>query len=105
MAVAGVILAGGRSSRMGAPKALLDYRGARRIFNIGGGAGRNLNEILAAIERVLGRAVERRYLPGRTFDVPANVLDIGLARSELDWRPATAFEDGLARTLRSFGPR
>lgn len=78
----------------------LDYRGERRIINIGSGVGRDLNEIIAAIERVIGRPVQKRHVPGRTFDVPANVLDIGLARAELGWQPATAFEEGLRRTLR-----
>ncbi len=78
----------------------LGHTGDRRIINIGSGIGRDLNQIITAIERVIGRPVERRHLPGRNFDVPANVLDIGLARSELGWQPATAFEEGLARTLR-----
>ena len=77
----------------------VDYRGERRIINIGSGVGRNLNEIIAAIERVIGRPVQKRYVPGRTFDVPANVLDISLARAELGWQPATPFEEGLRRTL------
>ena len=34
MPLAGVILAGGRSARMGAPKALLDFRGAPFITRI-----------------------------------------------------------------------
>jgi UDP-glucose 4-epimerase len=78
----------------------LDYRGERRVMNIGSGVGRDLNEIMAAIERVIGRPVQRRYVPGRSFDVPANVLDIRLARAELGWQPATAFDEGLRRTLR-----
>jgi len=80
----------------------LGHRGERRVINIGSGVGRDLNEIVTAIERVLGRPVERRHLPGRSFDVPANVLDVSLARAELGWTPATSFEDGLTRTLRSF---
>ena len=79
-----------------------EYRGEHRIFNIGSGVGLDLNELASAVERVLGRPVERRYLPGRAFDVPANVLDIRLARAELGWEPVTSFEDGLARTLRSY---
>ena len=78
----------------------LDYRGSFRVINIGGGVGRDLNQVLAAIERVIGRPVSRRYSPGRKFDVPANVLDIRLARAELGWQPVTPFEDGLRRTLR-----
>ena len=80
----------------------LGHKGDRRVINIGSGVGRDLNQVVAAIERVIGRPVERRYTPGRNFDVPANVLDISLARAELGWRPETAFEEGLARTLRSF---
>ena len=80
---------------------MLDYRGSRRVLNIGSGIGRDLNQIAAAIEAVTGRKLERRYLPGRGFDVPANVLDVSLARAELGWRPATSFEEGLARTLAS----
>jgi len=78
----------------------LDHRGAHRVINIGSGVGRDLNDILAAIETVIGRPVERRHVPARNFDVPANVLDIGLARAELGWAPTTSFEEGLRRTLR-----
>ena len=78
----------------------LEYRGASRVINVGSGIGRDLNQVVAAIEGVIGRPVTRRHLPGRSFDVPASVLDIGLARRELGWRPATPFEDGLRRTLR-----
>lgn len=78
----------------------MEHRGAHRVINIGSGVGRDLNQILAAIETVIGRRVERRHLPARNFDVPVNVLDIGLARAELGWAPTTPFEEGLKRTLR-----
>jgi UDP-glucose 4-epimerase len=74
------------------------YEGEERIFNIGSGQGRSLNEVLAAIEAMLGRPVRRRYLPGRAFDVPGNVLDISRARAFLGWTPKINFEDGLSRT-------
>ena len=75
------------------------YEGEPRIFNIGSGMGRSLNEILATIESILGRQVARTYLPGRPFDVPVNVLDITKARDTLGWQPMTCFEAGVARTL------
>lgn len=78
----------------------MDHRGERRVLNIGSGVGRDLNDIVAAIERVVGRPVQKRHIPGRAFDVPANVLDIRAARAELGWRPTTPFEEGLRRTLR-----
>jgi len=77
----------------------LSYEGEHRIINIGSGVGHDLNEIVAAIERVTGRPLRPRFLPGRSFDVPANVLDVRLARRELGWQPATDLETGLLRTL------
>ncbi len=77
----------------------IDYSGEPRVFNIGSGSGCSLNELLAAIERLLGRTVERRYLPGRGFDVPRNVLDITRARDVLGWAPRVSLEEGLRATL------
>lgn len=81
----------------------LQYEGTRQIFNIGSGVGVSLNELVATIEAVLGRSVERRYMPGRSFDVPVSILDSSLARSELDWVPRISLNDGLRLTLRALG--
>lgn len=77
----------------------MDYEGEPRVFNIGSGEGRSLNDILAAMEALLGRPVERRYLPARKFDVPVSVLDINRAREKLRWTPGISFAEGLRRTL------
>jgi len=74
------------------------YEGPYHVFNIGGGRGHSLNELLSRIEALLGRRVERTYLPGRRFDTPVNVLDITRARDHLRWTPQTPMEAGLART-------
>jgi UDP-glucose 4-epimerase len=68
-----------------------------RIFNIGSGRGHSLNELLDGIEQVTGRKADRRYLPGRLFDVPTSVLSIDRARQHLNWSPKVDFEDGLRR--------
>jgi UDP-glucose 4-epimerase len=72
---------------------------ATGIFNIGSGRRQSVEELLAAIEGLLGRPVARRYVEGRPFDVPINVLDIALARRVLGWQPRVAFAEGLQRTL------
>jgi UDP-glucose 4-epimerase len=77
----------------------LSYGGEQRVFNIGSGRGMSLNQILAAIEELLGAPVARTYEPGRDFDVPVNVLDISRAREHLLWSPAASFRVGLERTL------
>ena len=76
----------------------MHYDGDCHLFNIGSGQGRSLNEVLAEIELLLGRPVARKYTPARAFDVPANVLDISLARKLLGWQPQTSFQEGLALT-------
>jgi UDP-glucose 4-epimerase len=68
------------------------------VVNIGSGKGLSVNEVIAGIEKVTGRAARRSYLAARPFDVPANVLDVSLAREKLGWSPTTTFEAGLERT-------
>lgn len=77
--------------------AALSYKGDECIFNIGSGRGQSLNEVLDAITRITGLPVNRRYSPGRAFDVPASVLSIERAKQFLGWSPKRGFEEGLTR--------
>jgi len=77
--------------------AAADSNPSERVFNIGSGRGHSLNELLDAIENVTGQRADRRYLPGRPFDVPTSVLSIERAKKELNWSPKVSFEDGLRR--------
>ncbi len=72
-------------------------REQEHVFNIGAGRGYSLNEVLDAIEKVTGRVADRRYLPGRAFDVPVSVLSIARAKKSLGWSPKVDFEQGLER--------
>jgi UDP-glucose 4-epimerase len=67
------------------------------VVNIGSGVGVSVNELLDSIEEVTGRIVERKYLAGRAFDVPSNVLDINAAYRSLAWSPEVRFIDGISR--------
>ena len=75
----------------------LERTSSEHVFNIGAGQGHSLNEVLAAVEKVTGRQATRRYLPGRTFDVPTSVLSIARAEQSLGWSPKVSFEQGLGR--------
>lgn len=79
--------------------AALRYDGTHQVMNIGAGRGLSLNGLLDDIGALLGRKIERRYLPGRGFDVPVSVLDISLAQAELGWTPRISLVDGLKLTL------
>ena len=70
-----------------------------RIFNIGGGVGRSIREIIAAIEIALGKKLDVTWKPGRAADVPASVVAIERARDLMGWAPKTSLDSGLAQTI------
>jgi UDP-glucose 4-epimerase len=75
-----------------------EYEGPCRVFNVGSGAGRSVNEVVEALRGVTGRPIECIHEASRPVDVPKSVLDISLIRQELAWSPRTDFSTGLART-------
>lgn len=77
--------------------AAMHYSGPELVFNIGSGRGHSINEVLQAVETATGKPADRRYLPGRSFDVPSNVLCIERAVEQLAWGPRVGFEEGLGR--------
>ena len=70
----------------------------QRIFNLGSGKGTTLNELLAVIKEITGRAVKVTYTRQRVIDVPKNVLDISRAREEFGFSPTTTLFDGVQKT-------
>ena len=69
-----------------------------RLFNIGAGKGTSLNQIVEAIRLAVDKEVEVQYTPSRPEDVPANVLDITMAKKYLKWEPETTLTEGISRT-------
>ena len=82
-----------------AVRRLLTYTGPHRIFNVSGGKGHSVQDILEILQRQLGSLPEIKYQPARGFDVPANVLDASLLRSEVGWEPLFSLEEGIARVV------
>ncbi len=83
------------------------YEGRVRVFNVGSGIGRSINEVAADIERLLLnlKTARRTYRDARPADVPINVLDIGLIKREMNWSPRVDWQKGLEDTadwLRNF---
>lgn len=69
-----------------------------KLFNVGHGEGASLNELIELMDSVVDATPRVEYLPARSLDVPASVLDISLAGTELGWRPHTPLTEGIART-------
>jgi UDP-glucose 4-epimerase len=74
------------------------FEGPQRIFNLGSGKGVSLNELVAEIEKLLGRRIKVEHSEARLLDVPVNVLDASLAEAHLGWRASTSLGEGLRRT-------
>ena len=74
------------------------FQGEPRVFNIGSEIGVSLSELVAAIQKVLGRPVKVEHAEARAVDVPVNVLDCSLARRHLRWSASTPLHEGLRRT-------
>ena len=74
------------------------YAGEHRVFNIGSGHGRTILDVIESLELVLKTPIPRKFLPARPFDVPINVLDIGLAATHLYWHPRTEWLAAMENT-------
>ena len=66
------------------------------VFNAGSGDGVSISQILPVISEVVGRPIVPVYKPGRGFDVPRVVLDIGKAKKAFDWSPRIGLTAGIA---------
>jgi len=75
---------------------------AGQVINIGGGTRRTLNELLEALEALIGGPIERKYTSSRPGDVRHSQADISRARELLGYVSSIGLEEGLRRTLEWF---
>lgn len=77
----------------------LTYQGPFHIFNIGSGIGHSLNQILSILESTLGKPITTHYNIAKQSNIPQNVLDIRLARKELNWHPTISLYQGITSLI------
>jgi UDP-glucose 4-epimerase len=78
---------------------LVRHDGPFRIFNIGSGQGHSLLQLVSTIEAMIGETLAVRFTQARSVDVPANVLDIARAKTELRWQPRRSLTAGIGEML------
>ena len=76
-------------------EAAIDRR-ATGTVQLGSGRPTSLRELIAALERVVGRKLDVRFEPARRGEVRATWCDIAKARRELDFAPEHELVSGLA---------
>lgn len=67
------------------------------IYNLGNASPISVNDLVAKLEKALGKKAVREYLPPQPGDVERTFADIAKAARELGYKPRTAIEEGLAR--------
>jgi UDP-glucose 4-epimerase len=69
---------------------------------VGCGSRTSLLEIIAMLEKMLGKPLRRRHSPGRVGDVPHTLADVSAAKRDLGYAPLVDFDEGLRRTVDFF---
>ena len=72
------------------------------VFNVGCGSRVSLLAIIASLERLVGRPLQRNHTPGRAGDVAHTLADVSKAKRLLGYTPLVTFDDGLQRTFEFF---
>ncbi len=72
------------------------------VFNVGCGSRVSLLAIIASLERLVGRPLQRNHTPGRAGDVAHTLADVSKAKRLLGYTPLVSFDDGLQRTFEFF---
>lgn len=70
---------------------------AGHTINIGGGSPVTMNQALAELERLSGRPLQVRRVPGPPGEMEHTAADNRRARRLLDWKPRVGLDAGLSR--------
>ena len=72
---------------------------AGRVYNIAGGTQATVLDVVAMLEQILGRALEREHLEPVPGDPRKTGADTSAAREDLGYRPSVGLDDGLSRQV------
>jgi UDP-glucuronate 4-epimerase len=73
-----------------------------KIYNIGNNRPEELVHVVSLLEKELGRTAIKEMLPMQPGDVLATYADIEDLARDVEFRPATTIEDGIARFAKWF---
>ena len=73
------------------------------ILNVATGSSATVDELADTIGGILGKLVEKKYLPTRAGDVRDSWADVSEARRLLGFEPKIGLEEGLRRTVDALG--
>lgn len=68
-----------------------------RLYNIGNNQPVELMHLIATLEKTIGKEAVKDFQPMQAGDVPATYADVDDLMRDVDFKPATSIEDGVAR--------
>ena len=68
-----------------------------RLYNIGNNNPVELMDLIATLEKALGKKAEKNLLPIQPGDVPATYADVEALTADVGFKPATPIEVGVGR--------
>lgn len=74
-------------------------KGKNRVYNIAAGKETSVNEIFAAIKKILNINIEPEHAPQIRGEVRRIYLNIEKAKKELGWKPEIELEEGIKKLL------
>ena len=72
------------------------------VFNVANGQDNTILELVAVLNRIIGKNIQPKLLPVRAGDVFRTSADISKIVKTINYRPLVNFEDGLKKTVEYF---
>lgn len=76
--------------------------GNQQIYNVGTGQGISVNQLFAALHKILGSDLKAKYAPARTGELFRTVLNCRKIKKELGWKAEIDIVSGLRKTVEYF---
>jgi UDP-glucuronate 4-epimerase len=77
------------------PRTAISGPTPHRVYNIGNNRPENLLDMIALLEKVLGRSADKQMLPLQPGDVPESFADIDAIRRDYGFEPTTPISKGI----------
>ena len=68
-----------------------------RVYNIGNNTSVELLDVVARLEKAIGKPAKRELMPMQPGDVPATYSDVADLMRDVDFRPATPIAEGIGK--------
>ena len=72
------------------------------VFNVANGKDNTVLELVSALNRIIGKNIQPKFLPVRAGDVFRTRADISKIQQKLKYQPLVSFEEGLKHTVEYF---